>query len=142
MPRQNVRRAVTPTCHLLSPPLCIKTLQAKVTADLERRLRQWRLRLPPLLEAWRAWLDDTLRRELSEVSQAQRGMFCEPLRKARERWTRSLHAFQDWLAEHVKAALSVTLTRREFALEVREPSAPPVCLSEAPRMAENLPVTR
>ncbi len=80
--------------HLLSTPLCIKTLQAKVTADLERHLRQWRLRLPPLLEAWRAWLDDTLRHELSEVLQAQRGMFCEPLRKVRERWTRSLHAFQ------------------------------------------------
>ena len=106
--------------HLLSPPLCVKTLQAKVTADLERRLRQWRLRLPPTLEAWRARLEDALRHELSEVSQAQRGMFCEPLHKARERWTRSLHAFQDRLAEHVTAALGVTLTWREFDLEVRE----------------------
>ena len=108
-----------------------RTLQAKVTTDLEAQLRQWRLRLPPLLEAWRAWLNDFLSRELSGVSQAQRGMFCEPLHKARERLTRALRAFQDRLAEHVKAALGLTLTRREFALEVREPSAPPVNVSYA-----------
>ena len=103
-----------------------RTLQAKLTADLQTQLRQWRLRLPPMLEAWREWLNDFLSRELSEVSQAQRGMFCEPLQKARERLTRALRAFQDRLAEHVQAALGVSLTRREFALEVREPSAPPV----------------
>jgi GTP-binding protein EngB required for normal cell division len=108
-----------------------RTLQAKVTADLEAQLRQWRLRLPPLLEAWRAWLHDFLSRQLSAVSQAQRGMFCQPLHKARERLTRALRAFQDRLAEHVKAALGVSLTPREFALEVREPSAPPVDVSYA-----------
>jgi hypothetical protein len=108
-----------------------RTLQAKVTADLEAQLQQWRLRLPPLLDAWREWLNGFLSHELSEVSQAQRGMFCEPLHKARERLTRALRAFQDRLAEHVKAALGVTLTRREFALEVREPSAPPVNVSYA-----------
>jgi GTP-binding protein EngB required for normal cell division len=108
-----------------------RTLQAKVTADLEAQLRQWRLRLPPLLEAWRAWLGVFLNRELSAVSQAQRGMFCQPLHKARQRLTRALRAFQDRLAEHVKAALGVTLTRREFALEVRKPSAPPVDVSYA-----------
>jgi len=53
------------------------------------------------------------------------------LHKARERLTRALRAFQDRLADHVKAALGVTLTRREFALEVREPSAPPVNVSYA-----------
>ena len=58
-------------------------------------------------------------------------MFCEPLHKARERLTRALRAFQDRLAEHVEAALGVSLTRREFALEVREPSAPPVNVSYA-----------
>jgi GTP-binding protein EngB required for normal cell division len=108
-----------------------RALQAKVTVDLEAQLRRWRLRLPPLLEAWRGWLNKFLSRELSEVSQAQRGMFCEPLHKARERLARALRAFQDRLTEHVKAALGVTLTRREFALEVREPSAPPVHVSHA-----------
>ncbi len=108
-----------------------RTLQAEVTAGLEAQLGQWRLRLPRLLEAWRAWLNDFLGRELSEVSQARRGMFCEPLHKACERLTRVLRAFQDRLAEYVKAALGVALTRREFALEVREPSAPPVDVSYA-----------
>ncbi|MGB8368599.1 MAG: dynamin family protein [Limisphaerales bacterium] len=108
-----------------------QTLQVKVTADLEAQLQQWRLRLPPLLDAWREWLNGFLSYELSDVSQAQRGMFCEPLHKARERLTRALRAFQDRLAEHVKAALGVTLTRREFALEVREPSTPPVNVSYA-----------
>ncbi len=108
-----------------------RTLQAKVTAGLEGQLGQWRLRLPLLLEAWRTWLNDFLNRELSEVSQAQRGMFCEPLHKARERLSRALRAFQDRLAEHVQAALGVTLTQREFVLDVREPAAPPVSVSYA-----------
>jgi len=108
-----------------------RTLQTKVTAELETQLRQWRLSLPLLVEAWRAWLNGFLGRELSEVSQVQRGMFCEPLHKARERLTRALIAFQDRLAGHVKAALGVTLTRHEFALEVRDPAAPPVNVSYA-----------
>ncbi len=86
-----------------------RKLQAKVTTDLETQLRQWRLRLPPLVEAWRAWLNDFLGHELREISQAQRGMFCEPLQKARERLTRALGGFQDRLAEHVKTALGVTV---------------------------------
>jgi GTP-binding protein EngB required for normal cell division len=108
-----------------------QALEAKVTAELATQFSRWQMRLPPLLDAWRAWLDGFLDRELRAVSQAQRGMFCEPLHKARERLTRALRAFQDRLAEHVKAALGLTLTRREFALEVREPAAPPVNVSYA-----------
>ena len=31
-------------------------LRAKITAELREQIPRWKLRLPPLLEAWRAWL--------------------------------------------------------------------------------------
>jgi GTP-binding protein EngB required for normal cell division len=101
-------------------------LQSKITTGLREQFPRWHLRLPPMLEAWREWLGIFLKRELSEVSRAQQTMFCEPLHKARMHLTRTLRAFHDRLAEHVKSALGVTLTPHEFALEVREPTAPPV----------------
>jgi GTP-binding protein EngB required for normal cell division len=101
-------------------------LQVKIRADLQEQFSRWRLRLPALLEAWREWLQVFFKRELSEVSHTQQAMFREPLHRARQHLTRSLRAFHDRLAEHVKAALGVSLTPHEFSLEVPEPSAPPV----------------
>jgi GTP-binding protein EngB required for normal cell division len=101
-------------------------LQSRITTGLREQFPRWNLRLPPMLEAWREWLGIFLKRELSEVSRSQRTVFCEPLHKARAHLTRTLRAFHDRLAEHVKSALGVTLTPHEFVLEVREPTAPPV----------------
>jgi len=101
-------------------------LQKKITAELDAQFAQWHLRLPPLLRAWREWSRAFLLRELSEVSRAQQPMFCEPLQKARAHLARTLRAFQDRLAGHVKTALGVSLTPHEFALEAGDPSAPPV----------------
>jgi hypothetical protein len=72
-----------------------------------------------------------LNRELSGVSRAQQTMFRSPLHRARQHLTRTLRAFHDRLAGHVKAALGVTLTPSEFTLEVPEPSAPPLDVSYA-----------
>jgi hypothetical protein len=106
-------------------------LQAKITTELRDQFPCWKLRLPPMLQAWRGWLGVFLARELSEVSHSQQAMFCEPLHRARQHLTRTLRAFHDRLAEHVKAALGVSLTPREFPLDVREPSAPPVDVAYA-----------
>ena len=106
-------------------------LRAKITTELREQFSRWKLRLPPMLEAWREWLGAFLHRELSEVSHSQKAMFCAPLHRARQHLTRTLRAFHDRLAVHVKAALGVSLTSREFSLEVREPSAPPVDVAYA-----------
>ncbi len=106
-------------------------LQAKITADLREQFSRWRLRLPPMLDAWREWLRVFLNREVSGVSRDQQTMFRSPLHRARQHLTRTLRAFHDRLAEHVKAALGVTLTPSEFSLEVPEPSAPPIDVSYA-----------
>jgi GTP-binding protein EngB required for normal cell division len=103
-----------------------RNLQAKVTAELGGQLDGWQLRLPPLLDVWREWLGVFLKRELSEVSHSQQTMFCSPVQRAHQYLTRTLRAFRDRLTGHVKAALGLRLTPREFALEVRQPSAPPV----------------
>ena len=108
-----------------------RSLQEKITVKLSDQFPQWDLRLPPMLDAWRGWLDVFLKRELTEVSRAQQAMFCEPLHKAQAHLTRTLRAFHDRLAEHVKSALGVTLTPREFFLDLREPSAPPVNVAYA-----------
>jgi GTP-binding protein EngB required for normal cell division len=103
-----------------------EALQLKITDDLREQFPRWQLRLPALLKVWREWLDVFLKRELSIVSHEQQTMFREPLHRARQHLTRTLRAFHDRLAEHVKAALGVSLTPREFILEAPEPSAPPV----------------
>jgi GTP-binding protein EngB required for normal cell division len=101
-------------------------LQLKITDDLRGQFPRWQLRLPALLKAWRERLDVFLQRELGIVSREQQTMFREPLHRARKHLTRTLRGFHDRLAEHLKAALGVSLTPREFILEAQEPSAPPV----------------
>lgn len=103
-----------------------RTLQERITRELQTELAQWQMRLPPLLEAWRNWVQSFLDRELSAVSREQRSMFCEPVTMAAAHLTRSVRAFHDRLAGHVQAALGITLSPREFALEVRQADAPPL----------------
>jgi GTP-binding protein EngB required for normal cell division len=108
-----------------------EALRARATAELAQRGSEWRLRLPALLAAWRAWLQAFLLRELSEVSRAQHSMFCEPLHRAERHLARMLLAFHDRLNAQVQAALGVSLTPQEVKLEVREPAAPPVDIGYA-----------
>lgn len=108
-----------------------RALQGRITHDLEAQFAQWRMRLSALLEAWRDWVQSFLVRELTSVSHAQQPMFCEPAQMAAVHLSRSVRAFHDRLAAHVKAALAVDLSAREFNLDVREPSAPPVDVSYA-----------
>ena len=98
---------------------------------LREQLPGWKLRLPRLLAAWREWLNAILHRELNEVSCSQQAMFCKPLHQVRLHLTRTLRAFHDRLAGHVNAALGLSLTPREFDLEIREPTAPPVYVAYA-----------
>jgi GTP-binding protein EngB required for normal cell division len=101
-------------------------LEARATTELQERCSEWRMRVPGVLEVWRTWLQAFLLRELSEVSQAQCAMFCEPLHRAERHLARMLQAFRDRLKAHVQAGLGVALTAQEVILEVSEPSAPPV----------------
>lgn len=84
-------------------------LQAKLATELDAQWPRWRMRLPPLLEAWRNWLNEWLRRELSGVSRTQQAVFRAPLERSGAHLTRALQAFHDRLADHVRAALGVTL---------------------------------
>ena len=106
-------------------------MQGRVTAALLEEFRRWRLRLPRLVVTWREWLNGFLRGELSEVSRSQQAMFCAPLHKTERHLARTLGAFHDRVAGHVKSALGVTLTPCEFMLEVREPEGPPVDVAYA-----------
>jgi len=108
-----------------------RALQGKITHDLQAQYLQWRLGLPQLLREWRIWVASFLVRELNAVSLAEQAMFCEPVQMARLHLARSLRAFHDRLAGHVKAALGVSLSPIEFSLDLREPSAPPVDVSYA-----------
>ncbi len=129
MAREWSAKALDQSLERLRPTQRI--LQAKVTAELRAQWAGWPLRLPPLLDAWRERLRVFLHRELSGVSRDQQAMFCEPLEQIRQHLTRSLRAFHDRLAAHVQAALGLTLTPCEFALEIREPSAPRVDVAYA-----------
>ena len=106
-------------------------LEDKITTRLGAQFPRWRLRLPPLMRAWRDWINEFLNRELSEVSRTQQNMFRSPLHRARRHLTRTLRAFHDRLADHVRAALGVALTPPEFSLDVEDPAAPPVDVAYA-----------
>lgn len=106
-------------------------LQSRITAELRSQFPRWKLHLPPLLDAWRNWLNEWLSRELAELSRSEQAMFCAPLERTQAHLTRTLQAFHDRLAGQVKAALGVTLAPREFTLEVRRPDAPPVDVAYA-----------
>lgn len=123
-----------------------RALQAKVTRELQTQFPQWQLRLPLFLEAWRGWLQSFLVRELGEVSRTQQPMFCEPVRKVGAHLARTVRAFQDRLAEQVRAGLGVAMSPREFTPEVGEPSAPPVDVNYAfdaafSALGHNFPLT-
>lgn len=101
-------------------------LQARLTAGLLEQFKSWRMRLPQLLDAWRAWMQDFLFRELNEVSRAEASMFQSPLDDVRLHLERTLQAFHHRLASHVQVALGITLGPREFDIEPRGPAVPPV----------------
>jgi GTP-binding protein EngB required for normal cell division len=108
-----------------------RELQGKATVELQMQYARWQCRLPGFLEAYGLWQHDFLNREISRLSHSQRAMFCEPLAKARQHLARTLRAFQDRLAAHVKTALGLSLAPHDFNLEVSEPSAPPVAVGVA-----------
>lgn len=63
-------------------------LRHKITTELRGQFPQWKMRLPPLLDAWREWLETFLHRELTDVPRAQQATFREPLHKAQTHLTR------------------------------------------------------
>jgi GTP-binding protein EngB required for normal cell division len=117
-------QALEQSLHRLQPVQ--SALQIKITSELQEQFPQWPARLPPFLKIWRETLQIFIARELAEVSRAEQAMFREPLHKVRAHLDRTLRAFHDRLAGHVRMALGVSLTSREFSLEVDEPAAPPV----------------
>ncbi|MGA4579250.1 dynamin family protein [Limisphaera sp. VF-2] len=108
-----------------------RTLQHRVTRELQEQFAHWHLRLPPLLDAWRRWLYEFLQSELTELSRTERPRFCTPLQQAQAHLTRMLQALHDRLAAHVRAALDLALAPREFIVEVRAPESPPVDVAYA-----------
>jgi len=103
-----------------------EALQEKVATGLQGQLPQWPSRLPPLLRIWRAWLQDILNRELTEISGAEKATFLEPLKRVEQHLMRTLQALQHRLAGHVQVALGVTLAPHDIVLEVPEPASPPI----------------
>ena len=105
-----------------------RALEQKAVQTLEAAFagRLAGLRLPALLEAYGQWLEEFLMNELRALSVSERETFCAPIDHVRRHLERTVRALQDRLAEHVKDALGVTLTRHEFRLEVTPPAAPPV----------------
>lgn len=104
----------------------LEALQERITTDSQAQFPQWPSRLPPLLQTWREWLQDVLNRELTEISSAEKVTFLEPLKRVEQHLMRTLQALQHRLGGHVQAALGVTLAPHDIALEVPEPSAPPI----------------
>lgn len=129
LPRETAARALDEFLERLRPMRL--ALQARITADLRDQFPQWRMRLPRLLDAWRAWLHTWLHRELTELSEQQRPLFCAPLEQTRAHLVRMLRSFHDRLAAHVQDAFGLSLSAPEMLLEFAPPSSPPVDVAYA-----------
>jgi len=104
----------------------LETLHKQIRTELQAQFSQWPSRLPPLLRAWRDWLQTFLARELTRISHAEKAMFVEPLQRSEQHLRRTLQALQHRLARHVQAGLGVSLAPHDIVLEVPEPSAPQI----------------
>jgi hypothetical protein len=125
--RQWAARALEESLARLRPTQ--RRLQEQLTRELEERFARQRERLPARLTCWRQGVQEFLARELSAVSQQQRGLFCAPLQQVQMHLARTVRAFHDRLADHVKSALGLSLPAWDFQPEVEEPEAPPVDVS-------------
>ncbi|MCX8156825.1 MAG: dynamin family protein [Verrucomicrobiae bacterium] len=106
-----------------------RDLQERLAGELEEQFGRRRCRLPVLLDLWREKVQEYLARELAQISQTQRPLFCQPLHRVQEHLTRTVRAFHDRLAGHVQSALGLSLPPWEYQPILKEPDAPPLDVS-------------
>jgi len=82
-----------------------------------------------LSQAFEGWLQESLERELRDVSRREGSTFCVTRDRSRGTLSRAVQGFRDRLAGNVQRALGILLTASPFEFEVKRPAAPAISVS-------------
>jgi GTP-binding protein EngB required for normal cell division len=103
-----------------------RELEDRLLVDLQRRFPSWTRSLAVLVGSFESWMDESLSRELTRVSDSERAKLIEPLQKTVKQVFRYLQEFRDRLSERTSTAFGVPLRTTEVDIEIQEPRTPDI----------------
>jgi GTP-binding protein EngB required for normal cell division len=103
-----------------------REVEERLLADLQSQFPAWTESLAVLLSSFQSWLDDSLSRELIQVSHAERSKLIEPLHRTAAQVLRYLQEFRDRLSDRTSRAFGVPLRTTEVDIEIQEPRTPDI----------------
>jgi GTP-binding protein EngB required for normal cell division len=103
-----------------------RELEARLSAELLRQFPAWSRSLGFALESFERWLNDSLTKELIEISIRERGELIAPLDKLKNQIFRSLQNFRDRLSDQTYRAFGVPLRTSESEIVIEEPRTPDI----------------
>jgi GTP-binding protein EngB required for normal cell division len=104
-------------------------IEKRITLEIQTNLSASKANLWKLSRAYEEWLEESIRREMTEVSLQEGELFGVPLEKARAALTRAVQGFRDRLAGNIEQALGMRFQVEPFAIDLQKPSSPHVSIS-------------
>jgi len=104
-------------------------LQQRLTQELRDKLSGLKANLWNLSRAYEQWLQETMEREMREISTRDSDLFVVPLEKARNTLSRTIQGFRDRLADNIKQALGMRFQGDPFEINLEKPLLPDVAIS-------------
>lgn len=98
----------------------------KTMARLEKELPTWKGNLWKLTRRYEAWVSETMKEEMENISRTEHRHFFGTLNKSHASFTRSLAAFRKFLGENIQKVLGVQPAEVEWEIDVEEPGRPDI----------------
>jgi GTP-binding protein EngB required for normal cell division len=107
-----------------------RELEAKLSAELLKQFPAWSRSLGLALESFEHWLNESLTKELIEISIKERGELLAPLDKLKQQIFRSSQNFRDRLSDQTYRAFGVPLRTSESEIVIEEPRTPDIYIGK------------
>ncbi len=105
-------------------------LVTKLLADLTREMPQWKGNLWKLTRRYERWLEDTMIREMDQISRSEYKHFFGTLKKAHQSISRSIELFRNLLDVNIEKVLGIKPRSVDWVVDVSEPSHPDVAFTK------------
>lgn len=107
-----------------------RELEVRLSAELLKQFPTWSRSLALALESFERWLNDSLTKELIEISVRDRVELIVPLDKLKNQIFRSLQNFRDRLSDQAYRAFGVPLRTSESEIVIEEPRTPDIYIGK------------
>lgn len=104
-------------------------VEERVTRELRQKLSGMQSNLWNLSRTYEGWLDESMRREMNEISIRDGDLFIAPIERASETLTRAVQGFRDRLAGNIEQALGTRFSFEPFEIELHKPTIPDIAIS-------------